>query len=287
MNPVPDEIIKETDPRDLAGQAFIRTRWATIAPATRKLLTHTGYYDQHGKRLQPQDPPPSWIPECDIEKLEWAVGSFKQCLAAKLPTPSEPGALIPAEALSDDVIEACYDILMLPQWHDPEFLRFAILAMATHEEANALTMTPPKNKLSVAGPFALSMFHFALILLVPYGLATGLVAAMDHELWSAVWGFYLVGVGINSGRAITTLTFKPPRKAPRVQDDLGGHFEYAYNAWQWFRLNREAGVTGGSAMFHIERMANEGINVPPVALDLCRALSARTQSLAAEWSVGN
>ena len=287
MNAVLDEMAEDTDSQHLAGQMHILRRWGSMALSTRELLTNSGYYDQRGTRLHPEDPLLSWMPAGDVDRLEWTLGAFKQCLAAKLPTRSEEGALIPVKALSNEVIEACNDLLLVPQWHDPEFLRCAILAMAAHEEAFALTMTPPKKKLSVAGPFFLGLFHLVLAFLVPYGLAAGLMAAMDHDIGSAVWSFYLVGVGLNSvfamkeknSKALTTHT-----KSPRVQDDMGGHFEYAYNAWLWFRLQHGIVVTGSAASFHIERMANEGINVPPVAFDLCRALSARTQSLAAGQS---
>jgi hypothetical protein len=171
---------------------------------------------------------------------------------------------------------------MMPSWHDPEFLRYGILAVAAHEEANALTMAPPEMKLSAAGPLVEGLFRLALSLLAPYGLATGLMAVMKQDLWPAVWGFCLLGVGVSAARSKLGEQSTPLTKAPRAEDDLAKHFEYAYKSWSWFRLQRQLGVTGGAAKFHIERMANEGVNVPPVALDLCEALRLRTQSVAAE-----
>jgi hypothetical protein len=272
QQPVDDEV--------RLGQRLIRERWSVLAASTRELLMKSGYYGPRGNRLEPEDPPPSWVPETDAERLEWALGTFKRCLAAKLPTRKERGAPVPSEALTDDVLNSCDSLLMVPQWHDPEFLRYGLSAVAVHQEANALAMASPEKAPAVAELLLRGLGGTALMLLAPYGLASGLAAAMRQDVWSAVGGFFLLGVGVVAARERAIENAEKAPKAPRAEDNVAKHFEYAYKAWQRFRYFH-MGVTGSSAKFHLERLASEGILVPAVALDLCEALRARVQSVAA------
>lgn len=270
------------DPQALAGQEHIRRRWSCLAPSTRELLMKSGYYDLRGNRLQPEVPPPSWLLETDAERLESALGAFKLCLAAKVPSRQDPpGTPIPVEAVTKEVLSACDEILMVPLWHDPEFLRFGLLALAAHQQADALSMAAPDKSLSVWRPLLAMLGRGVLVLLAPYGLATGLMAVLRQELWPAIGGFFLLAWGVSAAVAPSAAAKCKPSRAPTASEDLAQHFLFAYNAWSRFRYDQQLGLVGAAARFYLERMANEGVNVPPVAFDLCEALRARMQSLAA------
>jgi hypothetical protein len=262
------------------GRRFIAERWSALAPSTRELLMKSGCYGPRGNCVEPEDPPPSWVPETDAERLEYALGTFKRCLAAKLPMRKDRGAPVPAETLTEEVVEAAHSLLSVPQWHDAEFLRFALLAVVVHEEANALTMAAPEKSPSAAGSFLQGLGRMALMLLAPYGLASGVAAALRQDVWSATGGFFVLALGVAAAWPRQVAPTDKPRTAPRAEDDMPAHFEYAYNAWQRFKFFH-IGVTGTSAQFHLERMAREGILVPAVAFDLADALRSRLHSAAA------
>jgi hypothetical protein len=266
MDAVVEKMATEYDKVAKAGQEQIRSRWHCLQASTRKALHDTGWYSERGERLQLEEQPYSGEPKDDVDRLEYAVGRFKLCAGAKLPARKDKGAEIPAEALTDEVLSSCEDVLGVPAWHDPDFLRLALVAIAAHQEANMLTMIGPKNTDSPASP-ALgvlgSLVKVALVYASPWAAGAGIAAATRQDIGTAALSFYVVAGGIWA--AVTA----------KVQPHGGTVFERSYNAWQQFRYSRAFGVMGAAARRELDRMATEGLRVPHIAFDVCEALRCR------------
>jgi hypothetical protein len=265
-----DDLADQYEAARIEGEKRIRERWRFLNVSTKHAMVGSRFYSERGQRLQ-VEPFSTDDPRADVERLEYALGVFKQCVAAKVPLRSEKGAPIPREALTDDVLASCEELLFVPAWHDPEFLRLALAAVAAHQEANALTMVGPSSEgTSVALVAVGGLLKVALVFLMPAALAFGLVAAMSHDVWSAGVAFYVLGAGV-----LAAMSAKEQEKGTNL-----GVFERAHLGWSQFRYLRGGGVVGSGARFNLERMAQDGVKVPAVAFDLCAMLEAQTQAAA-------
>src|SRR6185369_4442983 len=111
MDTVVEKMATEYDNVAKAGQRQIGSRWHCLQASTRKALSDTGWYSERGERLQLEEQPYSREPKDDVDRLEYAIGRFKLCAGAKLPARKDKGAEIPAEALTDEVLSSCEDVL--------------------------------------------------------------------------------------------------------------------------------------------------------------------------------
>jgi len=265
-----DDLADQYDAARVEGEKRVRERWRFLDASTKHAMVRSGFYSERGQRLQ-VEPFSTDDPRADVERLEYALGVFKQCISAKVPMRSEKGAPIPREALTDDVLTSCEELLFVPAWHDPEFLRLALAAVAVHQEANALTMVGPSSEgASVALVAVGGLLKLGLVLLIPTALAFGLVAAVNHDLWGAGVAFYVLGAGV-----LAAMSAKEQEKGKNL-----GVFERAYLGWSQFRYLRGGGVVGSGARVNLERMAHDGVKVPAVAFDLCAMLQSRVQAAA-------
>lgn len=205
-------------------------------------------------------------PQDDCERLEYGLGVLKQCIAAKLPLRTDKGAPIPREAADDEVLSSCEELLFVPAWHDPEFLRIGLGAVVVHQQANALSMIGPPTVTSAPLGCIGAVLQFGLLLLIPVALAVGIAATVKQDIGTSALAFYVVGAGVLAAMSAAGV---------RVKKDRG--FEQAHTAWMRFQLNKMVGVAGGGALEHLKRMAVEGVNVPAVAFDLADMLRCRMQ----------
>jgi hypothetical protein len=266
-----DELAHQYEAARIEGERCIRARWRFLIGSTKHALAHSGFYSERGQRLR-VEPFPLDEMGADVERLEYALGVFKQCVAAKIPRRSEKGVPVPREALTDDVLTSCEELLFVPAWRDPEFLRLALAAVAANQEANALTMAGPSRDGTYIALATVGVFlKLGLVLLMPAALAFGLVAAVSGDVWSAGLAFYVLGAGM-----LAAMGAKEYRKGENLDA-----FEHAHLKWSQFRYLRAGGMVGSGARFNLERMAQDGVKVPAVAFDLCATLEAQVQAVAA------
>jgi hypothetical protein len=205
-------------------------------------------------------------PQDDCERLEYALGVLTQCLAVKLPLRTDKGAPISREAADDEVLSSCEELLFVPVWHDPEFLRIGLGAVVVHQQANSLSMIGPPTVTSAPLGCIGAVLKVVLLLLMPLALAVGIAAAVKQDISTSALAFYVVGAGVLAAMSAARVS---------VKKDSG--FEQAHTAWMRFQLNRMVGVAGGGALEHLKRMAVEGVKVPAVAFDLAEMLRCQMQ----------
>jgi hypothetical protein len=227
------------------------------------VLLESGLDADGGKRLDTYGPSTSH-PKHDVERLKHALGVFKQCLAAKLPLATEKNAPIPVEARSDEVLAAVGELLQVREWHDAEFLRLALGAVAKHQQANALNMHSPESTLAPAWGWLGAMFKLAVLLAMPAALATGIAAATRQDVGVAAVSFYILGLGVMAAKSAAGLGAKKE----------GSYL--AFDRWTRFQVDGAIGVTGAGALEQLRQMAAEGVNVPTLAFDAAHSLQART-----------
>lgn len=250
------------------GQRLIRQRWAALLDSTKEALIGSGFYSDRGERLEVEYATGN-APQDDCERLEYALGVLKQCLAVKLPLRTDKGAPIPREAADDEVLSSCEELLFVPVWHDPEFLRIGLGAVVVHQQANALSMIGPPTVTSAPLGCIGAVLKVVLLLLMPVAFAVGIAAAVKQDIGTSALAFYVVGAGVLAAMS-----------AARVSVKKDSCFEQAHTAWMRFQLNRMVGVAGGGALEHLKRMAVEGVKVPAVAFDLAEMLRCRMQGAA-------
>ena len=168
------------------------------------------------------------------------------------------------EAANDEVLSSCEELLLVPAWHDPEFLRLGLRGVVVHQQANALSMIGPPSASSAPLGCLGEMLKVGILLLLPAALAGGIAAAVKQDVGASAIAFYVVGAGVLAAMSAAGVGMKKDRG-----------FEQAYTAWAWFQLNRAVGVAGIGALEHLKRMTTEGVTVPAVAFDLAEMLRCR------------
>jgi len=262
-----DAVIKEAAMRYAAaqeeGQRFIRQRWAALLNCTKAALVGSGFYSRQGERLELEYVAGD-VPQDACERLEYALGVFKQCVSSKLPMRSQKVVAIPREAADSEVLSSCEELLFVRAWHDPEFLRLGLGALCMHQTANALSMVGPSTTVSAPWGCVGAVLKAGLVLLMPIALAAGIAAAGKQEVGASTLAFYVLGAGVLAAMSATGVGVKQPTG-----------FELAYNAWSRFQLEGGVGVAGSGALEHLRRMAADGVKVPSVAFDLAEMLRYR------------
>lgn len=266
LDDIVNEGVDDYDKSQKVGQQYIRNSWKLLKEETQTCLVTSNCYNQKGQRLEVE-----YGEAEDIEELEYHIGKLKQSADCKLPSRTEEGAMIEGGALSDDVLMACDHLLFYPQWHDPSFLRLAMRAFRTHKLANLMTRLPAikEAKYWLVKPTLLILYGilgFLLMLASPYFIAIALTSAAQGNEGVAASALYVVGAAVFILAHQKNLT-------KDIGKPINGN-EVEYN--EWYRLNDyQAGswlTTGAGAKFYFEEMARKGVNVPPVAIDLCAAL---------------
>lgn len=262
-----DEFIEEGAARyDAAlaeGQRFIKKCWPALQAPTRLALVESGFYSSKGQR-EAVEYASSDSPRHDIERLEYALGVFAKCRASSLPQRNEVGSIIPVEALESGMLTCVGELLYVPAWHDPNFLRLALYAVSTHLKANALTMVGPLRSSSVATSALTAVLQAVLVFALPASLAMALVAVARHDVVDAILWLYAVGVGVLC--AMSVMKVGLPKPEP---------FDLAYERWTRFQFDDGVGVTGAGALEYLRKIAAEGVRVPPVMFDLADSLRCR------------
>jgi hypothetical protein len=253
------------------GQKLIRQRWSALFDDTKQAMVGSGYYTARGERQEIESPAGS-APQDDCPRLEYNLGILKLCADAKLPLRTEEGAPIPREAVDQEVLGCCEELLFVRAWHDPTFLRLGLHAVQMHEKAKALRMVGPQVKLS--SKLVGTVVSLAFLLLLPAALAVGVFAAVKHDLSLSILAFYIAGGGVLAAMNAAKVGVTEPE------------FEREYSAWGSFQYWRVTGVVGSGALEHLRQMASKGIRVPSVAFDMadvlrCQMVGQRSSESAA------
>lgn len=256
---------------ELEAQKRIRERWRYLLRRTRALLTASGFYSEHGERLA-TNAHSVRVPEHDIERLERALGVLAICARAKLPDRSAKGAPIPAEALDREVPTECLELLFVPGWRDPEFLRVALSAICQHETADALTTIGPAKSSNVALGCLGVLASWALLLISPAMLAAALASATKGDTAGASAALYVVGL------AVLAAVWLKKKDAGGDETPLP---ERRYLAWTKFRYSQGNATIGEGAHRYFAQMQDKGVPVPAVAFEVCEALKASALAAAA------
>lgn len=266
------DLAHQYDASVLEGQDFIRRRWRSFSPLTRRMLADSGFYSERGHRLGCEEQL-EVESQTDIERLEHALGTLSQCAKSQLPMRTDKGAPIPAEAWNGEVLTACEELLVVHEWHDCEFLRLGVAACCKHQLAKSLAeLSPPLGVLPRA---VFSLLGVFAVLLLPGALAWGLVSAARGELAETVFALYLAAVGLI---ALVSGERRQDKKH-QPKDEV----EYRY----WSELaSTGVGAVGRAHRLALERMLTEGIRVPDVAVDLCVALESAMLSRASREATG-
>lgn len=250
------------------GQRYIRENWNRLCADTRGWFVAEGNYGASGA-APGQDDERSDI----VERLEYALGTLKRCVAAKLPQRVERGAVVPAEALTDDVLSACGDVLHHPCRGESVFLRTALRALRQHEMACLLCRLPARSRgttglLGGAGQMLFGLFGLLLVLASPAMLSAAMVSAVRGDATSTTAALY--GLGLT---AWAVWASKKPG-----QDTDASKNERAYSAWLRLgvSLHDDWVANGAAASCYLEDMLRKGLGFPLIALDLCAALQAST-----------
>lgn len=270
MDDAINELADDYEKSQKAGQEYIRKVWRFLKEGTKTYLITSSCYDQRGQRLEVE-----FGVADDIDTLESYLGSLNRCAECNLPSRTVENSTIQREAFSEDVLAACDEFLYRHQWHDPHFLRLALRALRIHKLANLMTRLPAikeeKHWIFLVKAISLMIYGilgFLLMLASPYFIGVALTSAAKGDEGGAVFALYFVGLAIFI--FAHQKNFAKDIGKPTSEDEV----EYS----EWYRLNPYAVgswlSTGAGAKFYFQEMARKGVNVPPVAIDLCAVLEA-------------
>lgn len=265
-----DDLVEQYSQAQKTGQEYIGKAWKQLRDKTRLAFTSTGFYDDWGKRLSPEEY--STNVETEVENIEYQIGVLKLCADSQLPKRTEAKAIIYREAFTDDVLHASLELVYHTKWHDPQFFRLALSAIPIHQRANLMLRLPvqKENKSFVLkGLFAIAMALFSglLILVSPYVLAMALTSASNHDVPGSTGAFYLLG--------FTAWLYLLGKNLAKPSEGNVSADEKAYLAWDRLSYSTTVGPwlgNGTGAKIYFEKIANDGVPVPLVVFDLCSAL---------------
>ena len=247
------------------GQRRIQERWKSLASGTRDVLQESGCYTDRGKRV-PVGDELGVAPQHDIASLEYALGVMSRCTAASRRDRHRAGEDVPGDALSDEVLAQCNEVLSVPAWRDPVFLRLGLAATAQHELACAMVAAGPEKEVSTSVVFLTVIAMAVLLLISPIPLGFALVSATHGELGGTIVALYGLAV------CIYPVWWAKQKQAGTDIPEA----ERRYIAWSQFRHVHGTGSIGAGAQHYLVQMAARGVPVPAVAFDLCAALQARS-----------
>ena len=269
------EPLGEYDTTQEAGKIYILKQWKYLTVYTRNYLNGSGCYNQDGVRINVEYSDLSH----EIDSLEYMLGCLKLCAEYKLPSRQDRDAIIDNVADNDEVLSACDDILYMPQWHDPYFLRLALRAFGTHRIARLMIFLPTAEKekssfkLTVG---AIATFFFGLLALIlvlasPYIISEALISAVKGDTGNTVFMMYLIGFTIYLSLALKKISKKRINKSTANNYD----YQFEYDEWNKLKFDKTSWFTlGAGARYYFQEMARKGVHVPPIAIDLCVALEA-------------
>lgn len=249
------------------GERFLSDRWRFLGATTRAILVGSKFFSDLGQRLENENALVTAAkPTDDVERLEYILGVFKQCASMQVPARGRTAPAFAPDYSEADLHLCCDELLFIPSWHDPEFLRLALSALAAHHEATALAWAgPAPGRASGALSATFAMLKVLCVLVAPAAFASGLTSAMQGDGTSAGVGFYFFSAGV---LAFSSLRKQVGGKPPSVE-------ERTYLGWHRFRHQRQGGITGVGARLYLERLLADGVPIPSVAFDLCKTLEAR------------
>jgi hypothetical protein len=256
---VVEDAASKYDTAQSIGQSLISERWTKLRPGTRTLLVSAGFYSSRGESLAVEFSG-GGRPADDCHRLEYSLGKLSQCARSALPYMSAKDALIPKEALDDDVLSSASEIVFVREWHDPEFLRVSLNALVRHQQATCLRLTGPLKEISTAWGCLGSLFKGGMVLLMPFALALALTGSFHGDTVSAAFAFYLFSAGLLAASSI----IRGPSKKQSV--------ELEHLRWNQVWLSGGAGLTGTSVLDALKRLSSEGVSVPAVIFDAAFAL---------------
>lgn len=273
MEDTANALAKTYDDSAAVGRDFIRQCWSLMDAGARAWLVASKHFDEHGR---PQQLNYGEGAE-DAEQFFYEVGILKRCADSTLPYRSDANGVIPSEALNGEVLGAAGSLLHSSVGRDPSFLRLALSAIRQREIALLLTRLPALKKdrfpiVRAIGIFGFLIFVGLLVLASPALLGNAIASAAKGDTDSTVLALYgLAFVALMAGtlRNFSKLTAETlDEKAHAAWIQL---HHMTLGPWQ---------VTGVGTRAYLEKMIGDGILVPPVALDICAALSARMQQAA-------
>lgn len=267
MNDSPElkTLADEYDQAVRAGQTRITKAWRFLSGRTRDWLTGSRLYDPHGARSTEAD----GADPHRIEDFEHALGVLDACVKAMIPRrKAAKGTDIPHAARSEEVVRALEMVLYEPRAHEAIFLRLALHALRQYEMANLLMRLPPKSELSggsIAWLISKVGLTLVLVLLTPAILAFSLSAVAHGEASVATAGFYFLSL-------VGWLAWLFKGK-----DDEPPPDERAWSTWERLGFTGIDGSwtsCGVGASEVLRELLRHGARVPPLAFDLCAALTS-------------
>lgn len=272
------ELAKEYDDAQKAGKHYISSQWKYLKEETKSHLTASGCYNKHGKSI---DIEPFSSDEADeVDSLEHQIGYLHQCANSKLSSRSENFSVSPSAAYSKEVLNACSNLLYSQKWHDPIFLRLALRAYRMYSmiDLMGLGLIPRlknESNLSITVSAVLRvvfvLLAITLTIAAPLFIALALTSAAKGELAGSATALYAIAFTIYLLWALTTKIKKQNYGYFTNRYD----FELEYNEWKKLDYFESSWCsTGAGARFYLEGMARKGINITPIAIDLCAALES-------------
>lgn len=246
-----------------AGESHIHGSWLWLQPSTVRALVDSGFYSSTGRRQS--DVSSGGAPFKDGERLEYALGVLKRSASAKLPLRNQPGQAIPDAALSEEVLTQALALVAVPQWRDPVFLRLALVAVAKHQQAVALSQVGAE--VGEGKGWLGAAVRVVMLLAMPPALAVGISSAVSHQLIQAAVSFYVLAVGLLAARGTAREPTPPAR---------GEYWDLAYEQWVQFELDGGPGQTGLGALERLRAAQALGVKIPIVAFDLADCLRHRS-----------
>lgn len=266
-----DAVSKLADEYDKSreiGQKYISSAWKQLTTAIKDRLVATGHYSSNGGRSGNEDCPCDV--ESEVESLEYQLGKLKACADCKLPSRTDKNAQIGYEAVTDDIRFTCDEILYKAQWHDPWFIRLGLRAISKQQMANLWIPAPKTDRFiefKAVAMFVAGLLCMVLVYASPYFVGDALVSATKGNLGDTVLACYVLGFTWWLHELIKNITTVVK---PETQDAKN---ETAFNTWVRLDcLMQPLYTTGAGLKVYLEKMVMDGIEVPPIAFDLCSAL---------------
>jgi hypothetical protein len=257
-----------------AGQAALSRRWRSLGERTKELLTSAGYYTGSGER-KPVELENRNERADSIESLEYNLGVIARCAASTLPDRPLKGVALPPETNSEQVLTACSELLYLRQWRDAQFFRMALQAVAMSKFADALWRLPVKESdwyvaTKGIGSVGLLAIYGLLFIGSPLLAANTMVAAATGDSVGATVGMYGLGVVYLLSKFKQRLKGgQPTTPSEKAHEAWAGILYRHYQTGGWLS-------TGVGAAVYLKGMMDSGVEVPPIAFDLCAALQEAT-----------
>lgn len=235
--------------RTKAGMKRIKKDWIRLQPQTRRLFTEDGFDDRGGRSA----PLESWD---ETGNLVYAIGYFEE--AAKASIPAKNGDSIPACYEGHELLNEAVELVLNPQYCDPEFTRLALHACMKQQASSAVVSFYYNggSRTKAIGGVGKVIWSVALSIAFATSLGNGLVMALNHDASSAsVCAF------------IAMFCYGYLKNMSRPEEE--SKWEVAYTHWSAlifrdFHLGTAHGVEK-----KLQQLERQGIHIHSVLFDLC------------------